>query len=65
MQIATAPHHPAFDAMPPAAEQTFGEALVECSRSLRAYGRLLSGSQDAAEDLVQETLLKAWRACPF
>lgn len=62
MQVATAPRRPTFDEMPPAAEQAFGEALVECSRTLRAYGRSLSGSQHAAEDLVQETLLKAWRA---
>lgn len=29
---------------------------------LRAFGRSLSGNRDAADDLVQETLLKAWAA---
>lgn len=29
---------------------------------LRAFGRSLSGSRDVADDLVQETLLKAWAA---
>lgn len=29
---------------------------------LRAFGRSLSGNRDTADDLVQETLLKAWNA---
>ncbi|MBA3898233.1 MAG: sigma-70 family RNA polymerase sigma factor [Sphingomonadaceae bacterium] len=29
---------------------------------LRAFGRSLSGSRDLADDLVQETLMKAWAA---
>jgi RNA polymerase sigma-70 factor (ECF subfamily) len=29
--------------------------------NLRAFARTLSGSADAADDLVQETLVKAWR----
>lgn len=29
---------------------------------LRAFGRSLSGNRDLADDLVQETLLKAWAA---
>ena len=29
---------------------------------LRAFGRSLSGNRDVADDLVQETLLKAWAA---
>ncbi|MEM7525963.1 MAG: sigma factor, partial [Pseudomonadota bacterium] len=29
---------------------------------LRAFGRSLSGNADTADDLVQETLLKAWAA---
>ena len=29
---------------------------------LRAFGRSISGSRDLADDLVQETLLKAWAA---
>jgi RNA polymerase sigma-70 factor (ECF subfamily) len=30
--------------------------------SLRAFGRSLSGTRDRADDLVQETLMKAWAA---
>lgn len=45
-----------------AAELRFGHQLVECGPGLRAYGRSLSGGQDPAEDLVQETMLRAWKA---
>ncbi|MDM7957989.1 sigma-70 family RNA polymerase sigma factor [Blastomonas sp.] len=45
-----------------AAERRFGHQLVECGPGLRAYGRSLSGGQDLAEDLVQETMLRAWKA---
>ena len=41
------------------------EFKVELSRiipHLRAFGRSLSGNRDLADDLVQETLLKAWAA---
>ena len=37
-------------------------ALAAAIPPLRAYARLLSGSADIADDLVQETLLKAWSA---
>ena len=38
------------------------EDVVAAVPHLRAFGRSLSGSRDLADDLVQETLLKAWAA---
>lgn len=40
----------------------FKEQLGQVIPHLRAFGRSLSGSRDLADDLVQETLLKAWAA---
>jgi RNA polymerase sigma-70 factor (ECF subfamily) len=40
----------------------FKEQLAAVIPHLRAFGRSLSGSRDLADDLVQETLLKAWAA---
>lgn len=40
----------------------FKEQLALVIPHLRAFGRSLSGSRDLADDLVQETLLKAWAA---
>ena len=40
----------------------FKTQLVQVIPHLRAFGRSLSGSRDLADDLVQETLLKAWAA---
>jgi RNA polymerase sigma-70 factor (ECF subfamily) len=40
----------------------FKEQLALVIPHLRAFGRSLSGSRDVADDLVQETLLKAWAA---
>lgn len=40
----------------------FKQALAAVIPHLRAYGRSLSGSADLADDLVQETMLKAWMA---
>lgn len=40
----------------------FKAALIEVIPHLRAFGRSLSRSAEAADDLVQETLLKAWLA---
>lgn len=40
----------------------FKEQLAAVIPHLRAFGRSLSGSRDVADDLVQETLMKAWGA---
>jgi RNA polymerase sigma factor (sigma-70 family) len=40
----------------------FKTQLATVIPHLRAFGRSLSGSRDLADDLVQETLLKAWAA---
>ena len=40
----------------------FKQQLATVIPHLRAFGRSLSGSRDVADDLVQETLLKAWAA---
>ena len=52
---------PAFvrDALP---DTEFKTQLAQVIPHLRAFGRSLSGSRDLADDLVQETLLKAWAA---
>ena len=53
-------------APPPRAEalsdKDFKDQLGQVIPHLRAFGRSLSGSRDLADDLVQETLLKAWAA---
>ena len=40
----------------------FKRELATVIPHLRAFGRSLSGSRDLADDLVQETLMKAWAA---
>jgi RNA polymerase sigma-70 factor (ECF subfamily) len=52
------------DAVPHAAlsDEEFREQLGLVIPHLRAFGRSLSGNRDTADDLVQETLLKAWAA---
>lgn len=40
----------------------FKQELARVIPHLRAFGRSLSGNRDLADDLVQETLLKAWAA---
>ena len=40
----------------------FKAQLTQIVPHLRAFGRSLSGNRDTADDLVQETLLKAWAA---
>ncbi len=47
------------DALP---DKEFKAQLAQVIPHLRAFGRSLSGSRDLADDLVQETLLKAWAA---
>lgn len=46
----------------PLADPEFKDQLAAVIPHLRAFGRSLSGSRDLADDLVQETLLKAWAA---
>ena len=43
-------------------DKEFKAELAQVIPHLRAFGRSLSGSRDMADDLVQETLLKAWAA---
>jgi len=54
------------EAMPPEhvslSDPEFKKQLAIVIPHLRAFGRSLSGSRDLADDLVQETLLKAWAA---
>ena len=46
----------------PLSDEDFKVQLAAVIPHLRAFGRSLSGSRDLADDLVQETLLKAWAA---
>ena len=46
----------------PLPDDEFKVQLAQVIPHLRAFGRSLSGSRDLADDLVQETLLKAWAA---
>lgn len=56
------------DAILPGAEparlsdREFKDALAKAIPQLRAFARSLSGNPDLADDLVQETMLKAWAA---
>lgn len=43
-------------------DEAFKHELGQVIPHLRAFGRSLSGNRDLADDLVQETLLKAWAA---
>jgi RNA polymerase sigma-70 factor (ECF subfamily) len=40
----------------------FSEDLVQCIPHLRAFARALTGSRDAADDLVQDTIVRALNA---
>ena len=46
----------------PLSDADFKNELAAVIPHLRAFGRSISGSRDLADDLVQETLLKAWAA---
>lgn len=46
----------------PLPETEFKHALATVAPHLRAFGRALCGSADRADDLAQETMLKAWAA---
>jgi RNA polymerase sigma-70 factor (ECF subfamily) len=68
MAEATARHIDTDEDEPPAiphaalSDDEFREQLALVIPHLRAFGRSLSGNRDTADDLVQETLLKAWAA---
>ena len=57
VQAPEAAHEPV-----PLPDGEFKEQLAGVIPHLRAFGRSLSGNRDLADDLVQETLLKAWAA---
>jgi DNA-directed RNA polymerase specialized sigma24 family protein len=61
-QPAISADEPGQDAPVPLSDGEFKEQLGQVIPHLRAFGRSLSGSRDLADDLVQETLLKAWAA---
>lgn len=46
----------------PLSDEDFKVELANVIPHLRAFGRSLSGNRDVADDLVQETLMKAWAA---
>lgn len=46
----------------PLSDAEFKAQLAQVIPHLRAFGRSVSGSRDLADDLVQETLMKAWAA---
>ncbi|MEG3178112.1 sigma-70 family RNA polymerase sigma factor [Sphingomonas sp. RB3P16] len=46
----------------PLSDTEFKAQLAQVIPHLRAFGRSLSGNRDLADDLVQETLMKAWAA---
>jgi RNA polymerase sigma factor (sigma-70 family) len=46
----------------PLSDPEFKKELAQVIPHLRAFGRSLSGNRDLADDLVQETLMKAWAA---
>lgn len=43
------------------ASTDFSDSIIGAIPALRAFGRSLTGDADRADDLVQETLVKAWR----
>lgn len=59
-KLASAPgHEPVPSAL---SDKDFKAEIAAVIPHLRAFGRSLSGSRDLADDLVQETLMKAWAA---
>ena len=67
VEVENDPSEDAQDSAPrpepvPLSDPEFKDQLAQVIPHLRAFGRSLSGSRDLADDLVQETLLKAWAA---
>jgi len=60
--LEAAPSKPTQAAADRLNDRDFKDALSSIIPQLRAFGRSLSGNRDLADDLVQETLLKAWAA---
>lgn len=50
------------ESAPKLTSKQFKDQLAATIPHLRAFGRSLSGNPDTADDLVQDTLLKAWSA---
>jgi RNA polymerase sigma-70 factor (ECF subfamily) len=46
----------------PEADETFKQGMLELIPFLRAFARSLCGNPEMADDLAQETLVKAWQA---
>lgn len=59
MNIGTSQYEQTGEAL---SDEAFKQELAAVIPHLRAFGRSLSGSRDLADDLVQETLMKAWAA---
>jgi len=53
---------PSVSSAPALSDEDFKDQLQKVIPHLRAFGRGLSGNRDTADDLVQETMLKAWAA---
>jgi RNA polymerase sigma-70 factor (ECF subfamily) len=58
-RLETSPEEPKTGQL---SDKAFKDELSSIIPQLRAFGRSLSGNRDMADDLVQETLLKAWAA---
>lgn len=62
MTAATAQAVPARADRQPLSDRDFRHALTTVAPHLRAFARALCGCRDRADDLAQETMLRAWAA---
>ena len=62
MMSATMSPTPSESKLVPSTDPSFADALIGLAPHLRSFAKRLTGNVTNAEDLVQETLLKAWRA---